>query len=92
MDMDIGSVGTDVYWQGYWRYRLTYGTGYENGPDGWVFPAPFPGLQQGFEFKQEPDFFLSVFLLDHYFLETSITEGYDRNTYVMGYMGGEDDR
>ncbi len=91
LDMDIGSVGTDVYWQGYWRYRFTYGTGYENGPDGWVFPASFSGLQQGFEFKQEPDFFLSVFLLDHYFLETSITEGYDRNTYVMGYMGGEED-
>ena len=91
LDMDIASVGTDVYWQGYWRYRFTYGTGYENGPEGWIFPAPFPGLQQGFEFKQEPDFFLSVFLLDHYFLETSITEGYDRNTYVMGYMGGEED-
>ncbi len=91
LDMKIGDVGTDVYWQGYWRYRLTYGTGYENGSDGFIFPAPYPGLQQGLEFRQEPDFFLSVFLLDHYFLETSITEGYDKNTYVMGYQGGEND-
>ena len=90
LDMELGDVGTDVFWQGYWRYRIAYGTGWENGSDGFVFPAAFPGMQYGLEFSQEPDFFLSVFLLDHYFLETSFTEGYDKNTYVMGYKGDDD--
>lgn len=88
-DMDIGSVESDIFWEGYWRFSMTYGTGFESGKDGFVFPAPFPGLQEGFEFSQEPDFFLSVLLLDHYFIETSFTEGYDKNTYAMGYVGDE---
>ncbi|MBF9018314.1 MULTISPECIES: hypothetical protein [unclassified Oceanispirochaeta] len=88
-DMDLGGVGADVFWEGYWRFSMTYGTGFENGEDGFVFPSAFPGLKEGFEFAQEPDFFLSVLLLDHYFIETSFTEGYDKNTYAMGYVGDE---
>lgn len=88
-DMDIAGVGTDVFWEGYWRFGLTYGTGFQTGDDGFIFPSPFPGMQEGFEFSQEPDFFLSVLLLDHYFIETSFTEGYDKNTYAMGYVGDE---
>ena len=90
MDMNIGDLGTDIYWQGYWRYSIVAGTSWETGEDGFVFPSSFSGLQQGVEFSQEPDFFLSLILMDHYFLETSFTEGYDKNTYVMGYTGGED--
>ncbi|MDC7235994.1 MAG: hypothetical protein PQJ58_22410 [Spirochaetales bacterium] len=88
-DMNMGSVETDIFWEGYWRFGLTYGTGFENGKDGFVFPSAFPGLQEGFEFSQEPDFFLSVLLLNHYFIETSFTEGNDKNTYAMGYVGDE---
>ncbi len=88
-DMQLGGVGADVFWDGYWRFGLTFGTGFESGKDGFVFPSAFPGLQQGLEFAQEPDFFLSVLLLDHYFVEMSFTEGYDRNTYAMGYVGDE---
>jgi len=88
-DLDIGGVGTDIFWEGYWRYSLTYGTGYEINEGDFIYPQTFPGFRQGFEFSQEPDFFLSVLLLDHFFLETSFTEGYDRNTYVMGYVGDD---
>ena len=88
-DMELGDVNADVFWEGYWRYRFTYGTGFENGEDGFVFPEAYPGLHEGFEFSQEPDFFLSVLLLDHYFVEFSFTEGYDKNTYAMGYVGDE---
>jgi len=88
-DLDLNGVGTDIYWEGYWRYRLTYGTGYEINKGDFVFPQGFPGFRQGLEFSQEPDFFLSVLLLDHFFLETSFTQGYDKNTYVMGYVGDD---
>ena len=28
-DMDLGGVGADVFWEGYWRFSMTYGTGFE---------------------------------------------------------------
>ncbi|OQY34041.1 MAG: hypothetical protein B6241_06045 [Spirochaetaceae bacterium 4572_59] len=90
LDMKLGDADADVLWEGYWKHNFSYGTGWENGSDGFVFPSAFPGFQEGFEFSQKPDFFLSVLLLNHYFLETSITEDSDKNTYVMGYMGGDD--
>ena len=92
LDMNLGDVGADVFWDGYWRYTAEWGTGWEYGEeDGFVFPSAFSGMQYGLELTQTPDFFLSVLLLDHYFLETSFSEGYDQNTYVMGYIGDEED-
>ena len=88
-DMELGDVNADVFWEGYWKYRFAYGTGFEIDDGDLAFPEAYPGLQDGFEFSQEPDFFLSVLLLDHYFVEFSFTEDYDRNTYAMGYVGDE---
>jgi hypothetical protein len=88
-DLDLGGVDTDIFWEGFWRYSLSYGTGYEIDSGEFIFPQAYPGLQQGLEFSQEPDFFLSVLLMNHYFLETSFTQGYDKNTYAMGYVGDE---
>ncbi len=88
-DMELGDVNADVFWEGYWRYRFTYGSGFELNDGNFIFPEAYPGLQNGFEFAQEPDFFLSVLLMDHYFVEFSFTEGYDKNTYAMGYVGDE---
>ncbi len=87
--LNFGGIDTDVFWQGYWRYKFHWGTGLKEGPEGFVFPVPYPGMADGFEFAQEPDFFLSVLFLKHYFLEFSFADKSDHNTFAMGYMGDE---
>ncbi len=88
-DLDLKDVDTDIFWQGYWRYKLQWGNGLEKGLKGFVFPKPYPGLAHGFQFIQEPDFFLSILFFNHYFLEFSFTDKSEQNTYAMGYIGDE---
>lgn len=87
-DMQLGDADVDLYIAGYWKIGIAGGVSMESGPDGIVFPAAFPGLTD-FKFYQEPDITISLWLKNRFYLETTFLEGFDRNTYAMGYRGME---
>ncbi|MBI9098930.1 MAG: hypothetical protein JEY91_10665, partial [Spirochaetaceae bacterium] len=86
--MKIGDKEVDLYLSGYWKIGIMGGLSVESGPKGIIFPAAFPGLTD-FKFYQEPDLTISLWLMNRYYLETSFLEGFDKNTYAMGYRGME---
>ena len=85
-DMNIGDTEVDLYLAGYWKIGLIGGVSVESGSSGIVFPAAFPGLTD-FRFYQEPDLTISLWLMNRFYLETSFLEGFDKNTYAIGYRG-----
>ena len=87
-DMDIGDTEVDLYMAGYWKIGIMGGLSVESGANGIVFPAAFPGLTD-FRFYQEPDITISLWLMNRFYLETSFLEGFDKNTYAIGYRGME---
>jgi len=87
-DMNIGDTDVELYLAGFWKIGLIAGLSVESGPEGIIFPAAFPGLTD-FRFYQEPDLTISLWLMNRFYLETSFLEGFDKNTYAMGYRGME---
>ena len=87
-DMNLGDKDVDLYISGYWKIGILGGTTVESGPDGIIFPSAFPGLTD-FKFYQEPDITISLWLMNRYYLETTFLEGFDKNTYAIGYRGQE---
>ncbi len=87
-DMNLGDTDVDLYLAGYWKMGLIGGLSIESSSDGITFPADFPGLTQ-FSFYQEPDLTISLWLMNRFYLEASFLEGFDKNTYAMGYRGME---
>jgi hypothetical protein len=87
-DMDIGDTDVDLYLAGYWKMGLMGGTAASWSSDGVDFPTDFPGLTS-FSFYQAPDLTISLWLMNRYYLETSFVEGFDKNTYAIGYRGME---
>jgi len=87
-DFEIGDREVDLYFTGYWKIGVIGGASIESGPSGIIFPAAFPGLTD-FRFYQEPDLTISLWLMNRFYLETSFLEGFDKNTYAIGYRGME---
>lgn len=87
-DINLGDSDVDLYIDGYWKMGLMGGLSIESGPEGITFPAVFPGLTD-FRFYQEPDLTLSLWLMNRFYLETSFLDGFDKNTYAVGYRGAE---
>ena len=91
-DMDIGDTDVDFYVTGSWKSELSGGIGIGFSPDrGIIFPAYPYGITSGFRFSQHPDLTLSLWLAERYFFETSLVEGYDLNTILLGYEGKENE-
>ncbi len=87
-DIDIGDTNVDLYIAGYWKIGILGGVSVQWTPSGVIFPATFPGLSQ-FQFYQEPDLTISLWIMNKFYLETSFLEGFDKNTYAIGYRGEE---
>jgi hypothetical protein len=87
-DFSIGDSEVDLYLVGSWKMGIMAGVSVESGPSGIVFPAAFPGLTD-FNFYQEPDLTISLWLMNRFYIETSFLAGFDKNTYAMGYRGME---
>ncbi|MCF7928286.1 MAG: hypothetical protein K9L68_04890, partial [Spirochaetales bacterium] len=101
---DLADENVDLLIEGFWDSSLSWSTTWAFGPDGlYDSPLSFPGMEPGIIFKQVPDLVLSLWYMDRYFFETTITEDYEYNssegdsswgnerdnTYVLGYMGRE---
>jgi hypothetical protein len=87
-DTKIGDTSVDLYMQGYWDASVMAGVGFAWIPgQGFSYPYVFPGFPDGFEYDQKPDLVLSLWLRERFFFETTITEDYELNTYLLGYQG-----
>ncbi len=85
-ETNLGDADVDLYLDGTWTIdsslEAVWGT---PGP----VSAAVPGFSSGFLFEQIPDLTLSLWLMDRYFFETSLSEDSDYNTYLFGYEGKE---
>ncbi len=85
-ETNLGDADVDLYLDGTWTIDSSLGAV-------WGTPGPVsaavPGFSSGFLFDQIPDLTLSLWLMDRYFFETSLSEDSDYNTYLFGYEGKE---
>ncbi len=83
---NIGDADVDLFLTGSWNISTSLG-------GIWGTPSPetpsVPGFSSGFMFNQLPDLTLSLWLMERYFFETTITEDSSFNTYLLGYEGRE---
>jgi hypothetical protein len=87
-DTQLGDTDVDLYLQGYWDASVMGGLGFAWVPgQGFSYPYVFPGFPDGLEYDQKPDLILSLWLRERFFFETTITEDYELNTYLLGYQG-----
>jgi len=71
LQTQLGDQGVDFYIDGKWSTSIEGGIGWMG--DG------------SYRFNQEPDLTISLWLMNSFFLKTSFTDGFDKNTYLMGY-------
>ena len=82
----LGDADVDLFLEGTWTIQSSLGAVW--GTPGPVSPA-VPGFSSGFLFDQIPDLTLSLWLMDRYFFETTLSEDSAFNTYLLGYEGKE---
>jgi hypothetical protein len=88
----IGDTEAEFFLTGSWKGSVQGALGFGYNPSvGLTYPYQFPGMTQGFSFSQTPDLTASLWLMDRYFFETTFLEGYDLNSYLIGYQGAEDE-
>ena len=82
----LGDADVDLFLTGSWNISTSLG-------GIWGTPSPetpsVPGFSSGFMFNQLPDLTLSLWLMERYFFESTITEDSSFNTYLLGYEGRE---
>ncbi|MFW5710323.1 MAG: hypothetical protein ACOCZA_00080 [Spirochaetota bacterium] len=89
---DLYDAEVDFFLEGSWTASLQGGAGvtWGDGISG-VQPAVPSGFTDGFKFEQIPQLTLSLWYMDRYFFETTITEEQQLETFLFGYFGEEDD-
>ena len=87
----INDRNVDFYWDGYWRFHFSSGLALRIDEDGLDGNSSFSDYTAGFRFLQTPDLLLSLWIDDRYYFETSVVEDYDKNTYLLGYQGQEEE-
>ncbi|MBN2628816.1 MAG: hypothetical protein JXA95_19285 [Spirochaetales bacterium] len=78
----MGDSNVDFYWDGYWRFHFSAGLalGAEKSFSDYTSP---------YRFSQTPDLLISLWIDDRYYFEASVVEDYNKNSYLLGYQGGE---
>ncbi|MBN1797252.1 MAG: hypothetical protein JW822_01655 [Spirochaetales bacterium] len=86
----IGDADVDFFLQGSWNANAFLSSGIRFGPDSEVvFPWGLPNMREGFVFEQIPDLTLSVWLMKRYFMEVTMVQEFENNTFLLGYQGLE---
>jgi len=80
-------VGVDLVADGTWTTRLTGGWGQGFSPQGALPGLGYPGFEKGGVFAQEPDFSLTLKLLDRYYLKVVYAGTPEDRTFAVGYQG-----
>ncbi len=87
---EIADADLDFFLRGSWNANLSLASGIRFGPEGEVvFPWGLPNMREGLVFEQVPDLTLSIWLLERYFMEVTVVQEFDQNTFLLGYQGRE---
>ncbi len=87
---EIGDANVDFFLQGSWNINAFLSSGIRFGPGSEVvFPWGLPNMREGFVFEQIPDITLSVWMLERYFMEVTMVQEIEENTFLLGYQGRE---
>ncbi len=88
----LGDSDVELFLEGSWKASvgLSGSWGTAPGTAGFV-SEPFPGLTQGFLFSQSPDIMISLLMMNRFLFEASFIEGYELNTFLLGYQGAENE-
>lgn len=81
-----GGTDVDLFLLGSWETEIRGGFGFSwnsENPD--LQKSSFPGMVSGLKLNHSPDIFISLWLLNSYFFETSFIDDYDLNTILFGY-------
>ncbi len=90
VDLDIAGEEVSLFAAGSWSGTVAGSLGIAWTPSrGILFPTAFPGMPPPFLFEQVPDLTLSLWLLERFFFETSFLEGFELNSFLLGYQGME---
>ncbi|MCK4514375.1 MAG: hypothetical protein KAU31_03905, partial [Spirochaetaceae bacterium] len=91
LELELGDAEVDLFLSGSWTTGIGGALGlstYRNA-DGSLqtaFPAPFPGLETT-PFFNRVDLTLSLWLLDRYFFETTVSDEFQLSSLLFGYSG-----
>src|SRR6056297_2220357 len=87
---ELYDADVDFFIEGSWTASLQGGTGltWGDGVEG-VQPAVLSDFTDGFKFEQVPQLSLSLWYMDRYFFETTITKEQQLETFLFGYFGRE---
>lgn len=82
----------DIYVAGSWQADLTAGFALTwNSLSPVMQTTVIPEITSGLRFSQYPDLTISVWLMERWFFDMSVLEGYELNSIVAGYQGREDE-
>jgi len=89
---DLYDAEVDFFIAGSWTASLQGGAGvtWGDGITG-IQPAVLSDFTDGFKFEQIPQLTLSLWYMDRYFFETTITEEQQLETFLFGYFGKENE-
>ncbi len=92
LETKIGGADVDLLLTGTWDISLTgsYGFGYNREEEA-LASMIFPEFTQGIRFQQTPDITIALWLLNRFFFEASFAEDADSNTFLVGYVGMQDE-
>ncbi|MDZ7793811.1 MAG: hypothetical protein U5P10_09030 [Spirochaetia bacterium] len=87
---ELYDADVDFFIEGSWTASLQGGSGltWGDGIEG-VQPAVLSDFTDGFKFEQVPQLSLSLWYMDRYFFETTITKEQQLETFLFGYFGQE---
>lgn len=87
---ELYDAEVDFFIEGSWTASIQSGAGirWGDGISG-IQPAMVSDFADGFRFEQVPQLTLSLWYMDRYFFETSITEEQQLETFLFGYFGEE---
>lgn len=87
---ELYDAEVDFFIEGSWTASVQSGAGisWGDGISG-IQPAMVSDFTDGFRFEQVPQLTLSLWYMDRYFFETSITEEQQLETFLFGYFGEE---
>ena len=86
-----GGTDVDLFLLGTWKTGLRGGFGFawnSENPD--FIESSFPGMISGVELSHSPDIFISLWLMNSYFFETSFIDDYELNTILFGYQANDE--
>jgi hypothetical protein len=86
-ETEIGDAEVDLVLEGSWRSGISGSLGWAVADTGELqFPYTFPGMA-GAPFYNVVDLSLSLWLYEQYYLETSVTNDVELNSFMFGYQG-----